>query len=164
MKRSPLRRRVPPRPAQVRDVVPGSLPRLPASIWNLERPKHEVSLREAEDPKHGLRKAKERRSKRKGLSLANVAQREKVREQRCVVCLGSPCDPAHLIPRGVSTIGQDDPRAVVALCRRHHDEYDHARTLDLSVYWQSFPVELGFAVERFGPMALRRISNRRDAA
>ena len=100
----------------------------------------------------------------RGVSPASSAQREKVREEWCVACgrfLGE-CDPAHLIDRSLLTEGQDDPRAVVALCRTDHRDYDEGR-LDLLPFWQRFAVELGFAVERFGPRALRRISNTRDA-
>ena len=90
-------------------------------------------------------------SKRRPISPASTAQREKVAERACVVCRTPHCDPAHLIPRGMLSEGQDDPRAVIPLCRAHHDEYDHAGTLDLLPYLEPWGrEELAYAVERFG--------------
>jgi hypothetical protein len=100
--------------------------------------------------------------KRKGFS-ASPAQRVKVADAYCAVCGGQPCDPAHLISRGATTIGQDDPLAVIPLCRTHHDEYDHARTLDLTPYLEPrYRAEVAYAVERVGLFAtLRTVSNLR---
>jgi hypothetical protein len=69
-------------------------------------------------------------------------------------------DPAHLIPRGMTTVGQDDPRAVVPLCRRCHRVYDD-ECLDLSSSLEpNYRDEVAFAVARVGLFAaLRRITN-----
>lgn len=92
---------------------------------------------------------------------ASPAQRLKVAGKSCLVCGQSPCDPAHLIPRGLLTEGQDEPLAVIALCRADHRAFDEGG-LDLLVYWKGFRAELGFAVERLGPRALRCVSNQRE--
>ena len=71
-------------------------------------------------------------------------------------------EPAHLIPRGMTTVGQDDPLAVVPLCREHHRAYDREQ-LDLSSWLEpTWRPEVAFAVSRVGLFAaLRRITNRR---
>ena len=99
--------------------------------------------------------------KRRGFE-ASPAQRIKCAELSCCVCGGYPCDPMHLIPRGMTTIGQDDPRAVVPGCREHHRAYDE-ESLDLSPYLEPrYREEVAFAVERVGLFqALRRITNLR---
>ena len=100
--------------------------------------------------------------RRKGFS-ASPAQRRKVADAYCAVCGGQPCDPAHLISRGATTIGQDDPLAVIPLCRTCHDLYDQTRTLDLTPYLEPrYRAEIAFAVERVGLFqALRKITNLR---
>jgi hypothetical protein len=60
---------------------------------------------------------------------ASPAQRRKVAGQVCCVCQQEPCDPAHLAPRALGR-GCDHPDCVIALCRRHHEEFDRS-TLDL---------------------------------
>lgn len=94
---------------------------------------------------------------------ASPAQREKVRFAACAVCGGSPCDPAHLLPRSLLSVGQDDPRAVVALCREHHRAYDQGG-LDLLPYLEpTYSTELAFAVNRFGlARTYRRVTNSRS--
>jgi hypothetical protein len=69
--------------------------------------------------------------------------------------------PAHLIDRSLTTVGQDDPLAVVPLCAEHHRAYDELG-LDLSSYLEPrFRDEQAFAVARVGLFsALRRITNR----
>ena len=102
--------------------------------------------------------------KRSGaISPASPAQREKVKLMACAVCEGEPCDPAHLISRGLLTEGQDDPRAVIPLCRGHHDAYDHGSLSLLEHLEPHYRVELAFAVERFGLVStLRRVTNERE--
>ena len=90
------------------------------------------------------------------------AQRDKNRAQWCVVCMEPATDPAHLIAVGFSTIGQDDERATIPLCRQHHDEYDKGG-LALLPYEDRFLPEIAYAVERFGLLTvLRRVTNQRD--
>lgn len=98
-----------------------------------------------------------------GISPASKAQREKIAGVPCVCCHVSPCDPAHVIPRSMLTDRQDDPRAVIPLCRSYcHRAYDEGR-LDLVPHERRFPVEMGFAVERFGLVATyRRVTNDRS--
>lgn len=90
---------------------------------------------------------------------ASQAQREKVREESwCRVCLGSNVDPAHAISRAQG--GCDDPECVLPLCRKHHDEYDHARTLDVLPY--ATRAEQAHAVAHVGiAAAYRRLTNSR---
>lgn len=59
---------------------------------------------------------------------ASEAQRAKVRGARCIVCGEGPVDPAHLVARARG--GCDHSDCVVALCRRHHREFDRG-ALDL---------------------------------
>lgn len=96
---------------------------------------------------------------------ASPAQREKCREASCAACGRSPCDPAHLIPRSLLSVGQDDPRAVIPLCRDDHRFYDEG-SLDLLPFLEPlYGTELGYAVNRFGLVAtLRRVTNTRMAA
>lgn len=93
------------------------------------------------------------------------AQRDAVRGRKCAVteCWVDECDPAHLISRGFLPDTDGDPRAVVPLCRRHHDEYDGARTLSLLEHLEpSFRAELAFAVERIGLITtLELVTNQR---
>jgi hypothetical protein len=56
---------------------------------------------------------------------ASDAQREKVSGAVCIVCERAPVDPAHLVPRPLG--GCDHADCVVALCRSHHRQYDHAQ-------------------------------------
>ena len=104
-------------------------------------------------------------SKRKPFA-ASAAQRAKCAELACCVCGSVPVQPAHLIPRGMTTIGQDDPLAVVPLCGASgngcHRAYDDGE-LDLSPYLEPrYRAEVAFAVERVGLFqALRRITNLR---
>lgn len=94
---------------------------------------------------------------------ASPAQRDKVRGAACACCGGTPVDPAHLIPRSLLTIGQDDPRAVIALCRACHRAYDQG-SLDLLPYLEpTYSTELAFAVNRFGlARTYRRVTNNRN--
>lgn len=93
---------------------------------------------------------------------ASPAQREKVKGAACVACGREPCDPAHLLPRSLLSIGQDDPRAVIALCRDDHRAYDQG-SLDLLPFLEPvYRTELAYAVNRFGLVAtLRRVTNTR---
>lgn len=100
---------------------------------------------------------------RRAVSEASAAQRAKCREQACVVCRRpAPSDPAHLIDRALLAAGQDDPLAVIPLCREHHDAFDHGR-LDLLPYLEPHRRdELAYAVQRYGLLAtLRRVTNDR---
>jgi hypothetical protein len=66
------------------------------------------------------------------------------------------------LSRGQLIDSQDDPLAVVPLCREHHRAYDTGQ-LDLLPYlephWRD---ELAFAVQRYGLIStLRRVNNHR---
>jgi hypothetical protein len=100
--------------------------------------------------------------KRKPISPASPAQREKVKGAPCVVCGNYEVDPAHLIDRSLLTEGQDDPRAVIALCRIHHREYDDGLISVLEHLEPRHREELAFAVERFGLIStLNRVTGLR---
>lgn len=90
------------------------------------------------------------KAKRKPISAASSAQRKAVKDRACLVCAAQPCDPAHVLPRGVLTAGQDDERAVIPLCRLHHSLFEEGK-LDalpfLEPHWRDV---LAFAVERYG--------------
>lgn len=101
---------------------------------------------------------------KRGISQASPAQRHKVASMPCIVTGWGPCDPAHLIDRSLTTVGQDDPRAVVPLRRDVHRMYDTGH-FDLLPYLEpNYREELAFAVERVGLLAtLRRVTNTRWA-
>ena len=44
-----------------------------------------------------------------------------VRQQKCLSCGKSPCDPHHVTTRGAG--GKDTPSNLMPLCRVHHVEY-----------------------------------------
>lgn len=75
---------------------------------------------------------------------ASPAQRAKVAVQVCAVieCGIEHCDPAHLAPRAMGR-GCGDPACVIALCRHHHEQFDHG-ALDLLPHLagRGFQVEL----------------------
>ena len=99
--------------------------------------------------------------KRRTFTPASVAQRGKVKGQRCLVCRAATrIDPAHLVPRAVG--GCDDALCVVALCRPCHRRYDRGE-LDLVAYLEpQHRAEAAHAVEHIGLAgALRRISGTR---
>ena len=107
---------------------------------------------------------------RRAVSPATPAQREKVRGVRCIACHGSiehdaPSRPAHLIPRSMTTSGQDDELAVVPLGPVCHRLYDTGQ-LDLLPYLEpAWRGELAFAVARVGLVATyRRVTNNRAVA
>jgi hypothetical protein len=105
--------------------------------------------------------------RRKAISEASHAQRAATRDRACVVCDqgAGACHPAHIIPRGVTSVGQDDPRAVVPLCAVHHRLYDEGGLSILEFLEPHYRVELAFAVERVGLLStLRRVTNERQAA
>jgi hypothetical protein len=62
---------------------------------------------------------------------ASPEQRAKVALHVCAVieCGVEHCDPAHLAPRALGR-GCDDAACVIALCRPHHEQFDHG-DLDL---------------------------------
>lgn len=137
--------------AQYADLGPGKRNGIPAGFCS------QHCYQEYKDPEQPVRKQRStplrhgtRTKTRKAISPASTAQREKVAERACVVCREPGCDPAHLIDRSLLTEGQDDPRAVVGLCRGHHRAYDDGQ-LDLLPYLEPhWREELAFAVERFG--------------
>lgn len=102
--------------------------------------------------------------RRRAVSPASAAQRAKVHEAPCLVCGGAwgVSEPAHLIDRSLTTVGQDDALAVVPLCRVDHEAYDGG--LDLLPFLEpAYRAELAFAVFRVGLVTTyRRVTNRRD--
>lgn len=60
--------------------------------------------------------------RRRRLSPASEAQRQKVAGKACLACGRRPSDPAHLVPRSLG--GCDDPDCVVPLCRPCHRAFD----------------------------------------
>ena len=100
--------------------------------------------------------------RRTPLGHATPEQRQMVAGRACIVCGERPCDPAHLIDRAIAGSFGDDPRIVVALCRRDHDAYDDG-DLDLSPYLEPrYREQVAVAVEAVGLFrALRRITGRR---
>jgi hypothetical protein len=102
------------------------------------------------------------------ISPATPEQKAKVEGLACLAldngngpCWG-PIDPAHVIDRSMAPSGGDDIRAVVPLCRRHHNHYDDL-DLDLSPLLEPrWRVEVAWAVEAVGLFsALRRITGHR---
>lgn len=76
------------------------------------------------------REAKGKARRRAGIGAASKAQREKV-QAPSIVSGRSPCDPAHVWPRGRG--GCSAPICVVPLTRDEHRLYDE-RKLDLLPY------------------------------
>ena len=102
--------------------------------------------------------------KRKAVSTCTPAQRAKVKATGCIVTGDREnVDPAHLIPCGVSGVGQDDDLAVVGLRRDLHRQYDTGE-LDILPYLEpAYRAELAFAVMRVGLVATyRRVTNTRE--
>ncbi len=152
-----------------------------------ERAQRRAERRAAEPPRPEDRAREERRAarlavvserkptvpKRRVISEASPEQREAVALKACVARREGPChgpvDPAHLIPRALCPDTDGDPRAVVPLCRHHHDGYDGkpgvAPSLDLLPYLEPhYRDELAFAVQRVGLLStLRRVTNDRYA-
>jgi hypothetical protein len=106
--------------------------------------------------------------KRTAISPASPAQRELVKEFGYCANCGlhpdefNPLDPAHIIDRSLTTVGQDDARAIIPLGRRCcHQYYDEGR-LDLLPVLESnrWREHLAFAVERFGLLpTIQRVTN-----
>ena len=102
------------------------------------------------------------RAPRRAISPASKAHKALVRNVPCLVCGGEPCDPAHLIPRGWTTVGQEDPRAVIALDRQCHRGFDEGRLSLLEHLEPNYRRELAFAVEREGLLrTLHRVTGER---
>ncbi len=105
--------------------------------------------------------------RRRPISEASPDQRIAVALQPCLVDASheGKTQPAHLIPRGMLTVGQEDRRAVVPLCPFCHRAYDDGTLSLLEHLEPRFRVELAFAVERFGLVStLKRVTNDRYAA
>lgn len=104
-------------------------------------------------------------TKRRPISEASPEQRAAIKARPCLVDAShrGKSHPAHLIPRGLLTEGQEDARAVVPLCPTCHHLYDEGG-LDLLPFLEPRArIELAFAVERFGLLStLRRVTNERQ--
>jgi hypothetical protein len=101
--------------------------------------------------------------RRRAISTCTPAQRLKVRETGCIISGDrESVTPAHVIPRGVTTVGQNDLLAVVGLRGDLHRLYDDGE-LDLLPWLErACKPELAFAVMRVGLMStLRRVTNHR---
>lgn len=103
-----------------------------------------------------------RAPKRRAVSPASASQRAKVAVETCVVCQADYVQPSHLIDRSLG--GDDDARAVVALCPEHHREYDDG-FLSLVEYLEPhYREEVAYAVMTVGIVrALERLTNCRWA-
>lgn len=100
------------------------------------------------------------RKRGRGISPASPAQRSKIAAEVCVVCQSELVHPAHVIDRSLG--GDDDPRAVIALCPLHHREYDDGSLSILEYLEPHYRTELAYAVELVGLItALERITNQR---
>jgi hypothetical protein len=133
---------------------------------DLNREKRRAAGEAAHVPRAQLERKPTVAQRRRPISEASPEQRAAVANRACVVCRVSPCDPAHLIPKGLCADGDGDPLAVVPLCRGadgHHRAYDDG-DLDLLPFLEPhFRTELAFAVERFGLIStLRRVTNERQ--
>ena len=127
---------------------------------------HRLSKRNEKPPKPRTQLPRSTQGKkRKAISEASPAQREAIETRACVVCRQHEggCDPAHLISRAAATDGQDEPLAVVSLCRVCHDRYDGRQgpPLDLLPHLEPHGRDvLGFAVQRYGLLrTLQRVTN-----
>jgi hypothetical protein len=101
-------------------------------------------------------------TKRRAISPASVAQREKISTECCVVCGGEFVHPSHLIDRSLG--GDDDARAVVALCPIHHSEYDDGFLSLVEHLEPHYREEVAYAVMTVGIVrALERLTNQRWA-
>lgn len=104
------------------------------------------------------RKTRLRRSR---FAPASEWQRDKVVDQRCLVCGERPVDPAHLVSRSLG--GCDHADCVVALCRIHHRMYDRGE-LDLLPHLEpGCRTELAHSLMHVGLIALlRRVTRARS--
>lgn len=140
-------------------------PPRPEDIAREARRKAREAQRQAKVPPK--RAAPSPAAKRRPISEASPEQRAAIKARPCLVDAShrGKSHPAHLIPRGLLTEGQEDARAVVPLCPACHRLYDEGG-LDLLPHLEPLArVELAFAVERFGlVLTLRRVTNERGAA
>ena len=100
-------------------------------------------------------------ARRRAISPATPAQRARAKAMGCVVTgAREGVDPAHLIDRSLTTVGQDEPLAVVGLRRDLHRLYDDGK-LDLLPHLTGRHDDaVAFAVGRMGLItALERITN-----
>lgn len=108
--------------------------------------------------------------RRRAVSPASATQRAKVREATCLACAGlvqcgDRCQAAHLIDRSLTTVGQDDPLAVVPLCAECHRMYDEGGLDLLPSLERGWRAELAYAVSRVGLLSTyRRVTNTRGPA
>lgn len=101
------------------------------------------------------------RAKRRAISPCTPAQRARAKAMGCVVTGATEgVDPLHLIPRGLTTVGQDELLAIVGCRRDIHRAYDLG-DFDLLPYLTGRHDDaVAFAVERVGLItALERITN-----
>lgn len=100
---------------------------------------------------------------RRAVSVCTPAQRARAKAMGCVVTGATEgIDPLHLIPRGMTTVGQDEPLAVVGCRRDIHRLYDSGDFDLLPFLTGRHDDAVAFAVERVGLItALERITNTR---
>ncbi len=100
---------------------------------------------------------------RRPVSVCTPEQRAKAQWQGCIVSGDRQnVTPAHVISKGFTRVGQDDPRAVVGLRVDLHRLYDTGQLDLLPALEASCREELAFAVERVGLLTtLRRVTNQR---
>ena len=100
--------------------------------------------------------------KRRPISAASTGQRLAVQGRACIVCARAEgsCDPAHVISRAALSEGQDDPKAVVPMCRPCHEKYDRGELSILEFLEPHRREILAYAVERYGLLrTLQRVTN-----
>ena len=105
-----------------------------------------------------------RQSRRRPVSPASPAQRDKVYDRQCVNCGAGPgCDPAHLCPR--SQGGCDDPACVVPLCRGCHTAFDQGMIdLEPVLALPQFSVERSHMASHMSlRRCIQRLNGRRTA-
>ena len=119
--------------------------------------------RSEKTPKHSTLKRVLPRVPRRAISPASTAQRQKVELMVCPHCGSEECEPVHVVDRSLTSVGQDDPRAVIPGCREMHRAYDDGNLSLLEFLEPHFRQELAFAVERIGLLStLRRVTKERD--
>lgn len=70
-------------------------------------------------------KRSESKRQRKPISPASPEQREKAGTRGSIISGQTPCDPAHLWPRGMG--GCDSPLCVIPLTRAEHRAFDDGK-------------------------------------
>lgn len=103
-------------------------------------------------PQRSAPLARKTAPKRAALSPASPAQREKIKDQACVVCGAPATAPMHLWPRGKG--GCDDPLCVLPACWLCHRTYDTKRLALLPHIVKRHRAEIAHAQLHTDPVSL----------